>query len=87
MFFVVESVRGYSDVTMFGPFSTLTEAQQSVTDGVSRGVDGDETQYTFFQYNSYVNKLNENNIEQVGHVLLRDEVEYDESDIREESFR
>ena len=87
MFFVVGSVRGYSDVTMYGPFSTLTEAQQSVTDGVSRGVDGDETQYTFFQYNSYVNKLNENNIEEVGHVLLRDEVEYDEPDLREESFR
>ena len=87
MYFVVKSVRGYSDVTTFGPFATLADAQQSVTEGVNRGDDGDETQYTFFQYNSYVNKWSENNIEEVGHVLLRDEAEYDESERREESFR
>ena len=86
MFFVVSSTRGYSDVTMFGPFSSLEEAQRSVTDGVDRGDDGDETQYTFFQYNSYVNVVGEDNIKEVGHVLLRDEVEYDESERREERF-
>mgnify|MGYP001500916940 CR=1 FL=1 len=86
MFFVVSSTRGYSDVTMFGPFSSLEEAQRSVTDGVVRGDDGDETLYTFFQYNSYVNRVGENNIEEVGHVLLKDEYESNGEDLREESF-
>ena len=86
MIFVVSSTRGYSDVTMFGPFSSLEEAQKSVTDGVNRGNDGDETQYTFFQYNSYVNRIGEDNIEEVGHVLLKDEFESHGNDLREESF-
>tara|TARA_Y100001949_G_scaffold144912_1_gene127895 strand:- start:830 stop:1093 length:264 start_codon:yes stop_codon:yes gene_type:complete len=86
MFFVVSSVRGYSDVTMFGPFNSLEDAKRSVTDGVDRGNDGDETQYTFFQYNSYVNKDGENNIKEVGHVLLKDECESDNENLREESF-
>ena len=86
MIFVVSSTRGYSDVTMFGPFSSLEEAQRSVTDGVVRGNDGDETQYTFFQYNSYVNRVGENNIEEVGHVLLKDEYESHGENLREESF-
>ena len=86
MIFVVSSTRGYSDFTMFGPFSSLDEAQRSVTDGVNRGNDGDETQYTFFQYNSYVNRIGEDNIEEVGHVLLKDEFESHGEDLREESF-
>ena len=86
MIFVVSSTRGYSDVTMFGPFSSLEDAKRSVTDGVVRGNDGDETQYTFFQYNSYVNRIGEDNIEEVGHVLLKDECESDNKDLREESF-
>jgi len=86
MIFVVSSTRGYSDVTMFGPFSSLEEAQRSVTDGVTRGYDGAETRYTFFQYNSYVNRVGENNIEEIGHVLLKDEYESDNKDLREESF-
>ncbi len=86
MIFVVSSVRGYSDVTMFGPFSSLEEAQRSVTDGVDRGNDGDETQYTFFEYNSYINKVDEDNIKEIGHVFFKDESESDDEDLREESF-
>lgn len=86
MIFVVASVRGYSDVTMYGPFSSLEEAQRSVTDGVDRGNDGDETQYTFFQYNSYVNRVGEDNIKEIGHVFFNDECESDDEDLREESF-
>ena len=86
MIFVVSSVRGYSDVTMYGPFSSLEEAQRSVTDGVIRGVDGDETQYTFFQHNSYVNRIGEDNIEEIGHVFFKDESESDDEDLREENF-
>ena len=86
MIFVVSSVRGYSDVTMFGPFSSLEDAKRSVTDGVVRGNDGDETQYTFFQYNSFVNRIGEDNIEEIGHVLFEDEVESD-GDLRSESFQ
>ena len=83
MIFVVSSVRGYSDVTMFGPFSSLEDAKRSVTDGVVRGNDGDETQYTFFEYNSYVNRIGEDNIEEIGHVLLKDEYESHGEDLRE----
>ena len=86
MIFVVSSARGYSDVTMFGPFSSLEEAQRNVTDGVVRGDDGDETQYTFFEYNSYVNRVGEDNIKEIGHVFFKDECESDDEDLREESF-
>ena len=87
MIFVVSSVRGYSDVTMYGPFSSLEEAQRSVTDGVDRGNDGDETQYTFFQYNSYVNRIGEDNIKEIGHVHFEDEAESCGGDLREENFK
>ena len=86
MIFVVSTAIGDSDVTTHGPFSSLEEAQRSVTDGITRGYDGAETQYTFFQYNSYVNRVGENNIEEIGHVLLKDEYESDNKDLREESF-
>ena len=78
MIFVVSSVRGYSDVTMFGPFSSLEEAQRSVTDGVDRGNDGDETQYTFF-------KVTPSGVVDIGYVRFEDEVESD-GDLRSESF-
>jgi len=71
---------------MFGPFSSLEEAKRNVTDGVDRGNDGDETQYTFFEYNSYVNRIGKDNIKEIGHVLLKDECESDDEDLREESF-
>lgn len=87
MFFVVKSVRGYSDVTTYGPFSSLAAAQQSVTNGVTRGDDGDETQYTFFEYNSYVNRVDSNSIEEVGYVSFKDEIECEEDDTRYEYFK
>ncbi len=86
MIFVVSSARGYSGVTTYGPFSSLEEAQRNVTNGVERGNDGDETQYTFFEYNSYVNRIGEDNIKEIGHVLLKDEFESRDKDLREESF-
>ena len=86
MIFVVSSTRGYSDVMMFGPFSSLEEAQRDVTDGVVRGNDGNETQYTFFEYNWYFNSEGKDNIKEIGHVFFKDESESDDEDLREESF-
>ena len=87
MIFVVSTAIGDADVTTHGPFSSLEEAKRSVTDGVTRGYDGAETQYTVVHYNSYVNRIGEDNIKEIGHVHFEDEVEACGDDLREENFK
>ena len=78
MILVAVGVRGYSDVTMHGPFQSVEDARQKITDGVERGSDGDETQYTFF-------KVTPSGIVDIGYVRFEDEAESD-GDLRSESF-
>ena len=86
MFFVVKTVKNYLEVSTFGPFSSLEDAQQSVTDGLVRGVGGKETKYTFFEYSSYVNRVDSNFIEEIGYVNFKDDSECGEGDIRFDYF-
>ena len=39
--------KGYTDTTLLGPFSSVEEGKRKVTDCIERGIDGDETRYTF----------------------------------------
>tara|TARA_Y100000592_G_C5433290_1_gene299460 strand:- start:583 stop:828 length:246 start_codon:yes stop_codon:yes gene_type:complete len=78
MILVGVSVRGYSDITMYGPFQSVDEARRKITDGVDRGNDGDETQYTFF-------KVTPKGVIDIGYVRFEDEAESD-GDLRSESF-
>jgi hypothetical protein len=80
IYLVGVGVRGYADVTMHGPYSSIDEARRKITDDVDRGSDGDETQYTFFRVDS-------NGVTDVGYVHLRSEDETDDGeDLRSESF-
>ena len=78
MILVGVGVRGYSDITMHGPFQSVDEARRKITDGVDRGTDGDETQYTFFE-------VTPNGVVDIGYVRFEDEAESD-GDLRSESF-
>tara|TARA_Y100000310_G_C20500184_1_gene723579 strand:- start:690 stop:950 length:261 start_codon:yes stop_codon:yes gene_type:complete len=71
--------RGYSDSTLYGPFNSVDEGKKKVTDGVTRGHDGDETTYTFFEVKDGVTK-------EIGYVRLDDECEGDEDNLRSENF-
>ncbi len=78
--FIKDNQRGYTDTELHGPFSSVEEGKKKVTDGVTRGHDGDETTYTFFEVKDGVTK-------EVGYVRLIDECEvWSEEDIREEHF-
>ena len=80
MIFVTTTQRGYTDSTeLHGPFTSIDEGKMKVTDDVDRGIDGDETRYTFFEVTTSGTK-------EVGYVLFRDECEYDEDDLKEEYF-
>ncbi len=80
--FITVTQRGYTDsTTLLGPFSSVEEGKRKVTDRVERGIDGDETRYTFHQ----VTTCPVDNLE-VGYVLLNDECEYDEENLKEEYF-
>ena len=80
MIFVTTSQRGYSDSELFGPFQSVEEGKRKVTDGRTRGYDGDETRFTFFN-------VTPSGTTEIGYVLFRDECEYDEGDLKEEYFR
>ena len=80
--FITVTQRGYTDsTTLLGPFTSVEEGNSKVTDRVERGIDGDETRYTFHQVTSCPIHNTE-----VGYVLLNDECEVRTQDIREEYF-
>lgn len=78
--FITVTQQGYTDSTnLFGPFSSIDEGKRLVTDFVTRGLDGDETRYTFFE-------TTKSGTKEVGYVLLKDECVHDEEDLKEEYF-
>ncbi len=79
MIFITVNQRGYSDTELHGPFTSVDEGKRKVTDGVTRGHDGDETRFTFFEVKDGVNK-------EIGYVQLDDECEGDEDNLRHEEF-
>ena len=79
--FITVTQRGYTDSTdLLGPFTSIDEGKRLVTDSETRGLDGDETRYTFFE-------TTKSGTKEVGYVLFKDECEYDEEDLKEEHFR
>ena len=79
--FITVTQRGYTDsTTLLGPFTSIDEGKRLVTDSVDRGLDGDETRYTFF-------KTTKTGTKEVGYVLLNDECEVRTQDIKEEYFK
>ena len=77
--FITVSVRGYSESSIEGPFSSVEEGKKKVTDGITRGIDGDETCYTFHE-------LTTSGFKELGYVLFEDECEGDEDNLRSEHF-
>tara|TARA_B100000212_G_scaffold191241_1_gene144150 strand:- start:272 stop:529 length:258 start_codon:yes stop_codon:yes gene_type:complete len=82
MIFITVSQRGYTDSTeLLGPFQSIEEGKRLVTDDITRGLDGDETRYTFIRITN--DKIT--NFE-IGYVLFRDEFEHEGEDLKEEYF-
>ena len=79
MIFITVNQRGYSDTELHGPFTSVEEGKRKVTDGVTRGHDGDETKYTFFEVTT-------DGMKEIGYVQLDDECEGDEDNLRSEVF-
>tara|TARA_E500000331_G_scaffold329535_1_gene350244 strand:- start:1926 stop:2177 length:252 start_codon:yes stop_codon:yes gene_type:complete len=80
MIFVTTSQRGYTDSELHGPFNSIDEGKSKVTDGMTRGYDGDETRFTFFS-------VTPTGSTELGYVLFRDEVEgFLDDDLKEEHF-
>ena len=76
--FITVTQRGYTDSTdLLGPFTSIEEGKRLETDSETRGLDGDETRYTFFE-------TTKSGTKEVGYVLFKDECEYDEEDLKEE---
>ena len=73
MILVVSAQRGYSDTYMFGPFKSLEEAKQEVTDGLDRGLDGDETSYNFYE-------VKDGETTELGYIKFFDECEIEDGD-------
>ena len=70
MIFITVSQRGHTDsVKLLGPFNSVAEAKRKVTDNITRGIDGDETRYTFFETNN-AERANES-----GYILFYEEYE------------
>lgn len=74
MIFVTVATASYSDSELYGPYTSLNEAKQNVTDGVLRGHDGDETKYTFFE-------ITKDGPKEIGYIRFEDECncDYDNS--------
>ena len=89
MIFVTVTQRGYSDSELFGPFYSIDEAKKKVTDGLDRGLDGDETRYTFFEVpNSSLMRDGNGTTTEVGYVHFEDECECDDdTNLRSEYFK
>lgn len=79
MIFVTASQKGYSDSELYGPFKSIDEGKEKVTDGLDRGNDGDETRYTFFE-------IVDGYVKEIGYVHFHDECVVRTQDIREEYF-
>lgn len=79
MILVTVTQRGYTDSELNGPFESVDEAKRKVTDGLVRGLDGDETRYTFYE-------VTDGETREVGYVHFNDECEVRTQDIREEYF-
>ena len=79
MIFITVNQRGYTDTKLHGPFTSVEEGKRKVTDGVTRGDDGDSTTYTFFEVKDGVTK-------EIGYVHLDDECEGEEDNLRHEEF-
>ena len=80
MIFVTTSQRGYTDSELHGPFNSIDEGKKEVTDGRTRGYDGDETRFTFFN-------VTPSGTTEIGYVLFRDEVEsFLDDDLKVEHF-
>ena len=78
--FITVTQRGYTDSTeLLGPFTSIDEGKRLVTNDLDRGIDGDETRYTFFETTTSGPK-------EVGYVLFNDECEVRTQDIKEEFF-
>ena len=78
--FITVTQLGYTDSEVCGPFESLGEAKEKVTDGLTRGLDGNETRYTFYKMSS------NSSVVELGYVLFKDECDFDEEDLREEHF-
>ena len=65
MFFVIKSVKDHADVEAFGPFSSIEKAHQRCTNVTDSDACDSETQYTIFEYNSYVNRVGYDSIKEV----------------------
>ena len=61
MFFVIKSVKDHADVKALGPFSSVKKAR----DATNLDTCDSETQYTIFEYNSYVNRVGNDSIKEV----------------------
>lgn len=87
MIFITVTQRGYSDSVLLGPFTSVDEGKKKVTDGVTRGIDGDETRYTFFEVpDSSLMRDGNGTTRELGYVLFEDECEGDEDNLRSEHF-
>ena len=75
--FITVTQLGYTDSDVRGPFKSLEEAKENVTDGLTRGLDGNETRYTFY-------KMLNLSIEEIGYVLFKDECMFNEDVLRED---
>jgi len=81
MFYVYEVLTSYGDLTIYGPFKSLSESKNETTDGRVRGVDGDKTIYTFVEVTSVGQKI-------LGEVTFEDECMVDEGeDLRSENWK
>ena len=76
---IISTQRGYTDLYSYGPFDSISEAKEEVTDGRERGYDGDETRFTFFE-------ITPTGMNETGYVLFYDEYENEGKDLREEYF-
>ena len=87
MIFITVTQRGYTDPELRGPFNSVEEGKKKVTDGVTRGLDGDETRYTFFEVpDSSLMRDGNGTTRELGYVLIDDECEGDEDNLRSEHF-
>jgi len=78
--FITSTQRGYTDtMSLHGPFDSVEEGKKEVTDGRTRGFDGDETRFTFFE-------VTPSGTNELGYVLFRDECEHDGDDLKVEHF-
>ena len=78
MIFVTVVQSGYTDtLDLMGPFKSLEESKKETTDGMTRGYDGDETRFEFFE-------LVDGELKHVDTVLFEDEIYSTDLDVEED---